>query len=205
MSSRWGRGCVVGDVKRCEWLGRRGSQAAHSPQVVHPPDVVPLVRATNLIKAITLQTAQGRTTSTLSFTVPFRIPPFHLTRVIAFLSSSLSPSPSFRFLSLSSEPFYRSPLRPPMPPDPASPPAVDVQPSSRPSQPPFSRASLIRRYKWDILTPAERTAVSDALGLAATRASVGVAAVLTTTAIITTGTSLLSPFVSPLLHSAERF
>lgn len=47
--------------------------------------------------------------------------------------------------------------------------------------------SLLRRYKWESLTQPEKDAVSDAMGIAATRAGVGIGVVLTTAAVISGG------------------
>lgn len=51
-----------------------------------------------------------------------------------------------------------------------------------------SPAELLRRYKWDDLSDPEREAVKDSVGIAATRAGVGVGVVLTTAALVTNGT-----------------
>lgn len=53
---------------------------------------------------------------------------------------------------------------------------------------PTTRQSLMRRYKWENLTEAEKSAVVDAATIAATRAGIGLGVVLTSSALLGNGT-----------------
>lgn len=56
-----------------------------------------------------------------------------------------------------------------------------------PKKTPRPFGSTLRRYKWDDLHAAEKEAVKDAFGLAATRSAVGLGVVVTIAALLSNG------------------
>lgn len=70
--------------------------------------------------------------------------------------------------------------------------------------PPSGREPLLRRYRWKDLTEAEKEAVQDCLGIAATRGGVGLGATLTVAALLSSSKCITNSFHGYLIDRKKK-